>query len=272
MAKVPVAFMLSTIAISILVTVVSGMGIFVGSTYARETSDWAVQARAQDIADVLAVAILLASVYFAGKGSVRGLLLWVGTLLFLIYAFFIYAFALHFNGMFLVYVVTLGLCVYTFLGGALRLDFQALKKHFAGVRARTATSALLVLLALVFYALWLSEDVPAILTGTVPGGLAGTGLLTNPVHVLDLGLYLPAFIITGVSLWRRGALGSFFAAPILVFGALTGMGILMIDLLSSASGISTDLGQEVFVSLIVLVSTVFAAVNLSGVREDRPQA
>jgi len=98
-------------------------GIFVSSTYARYTSNLASQARAQDLVDIIAVAMLLVATYFMNKRSMRGFQLWAGGLLFLIYAFVIYAFAAPFNDLFLLYVAILGLIVYTFIGGVLRLRF-----------------------------------------------------------------------------------------------------------------------------------------------------
>jgi hypothetical protein len=46
---------------------------------------------------------------FVSKGSVKAFLLWIGILLALIYSYVIYAFAVHFNSLFLVYVAILGL-------------------------------------------------------------------------------------------------------------------------------------------------------------------
>lgn len=43
------------------------------------------------------------------KGSVKAFLVWSGVPLYLIYAYVIYAFDIHFNRLFLVYVAILGL-------------------------------------------------------------------------------------------------------------------------------------------------------------------
>lgn len=208
----------------------SFVGIFVKSTYVRETSNWAEQARGQDIINVLAVALLLISVYFiVSKQSITALFAWSGALLFLIYGFVIFAFSSHFNSLFLLYVAVLGVAFYTFLGGVLRLDFEEVKHLFTISHGkRVALSILLLVLAVAFYALWLSEDIPSLLNGTVPASVTTAGLLVNPVHVLDMALYLPAFIITGISLWRDKALGYVFALPLMIFGLLTVLGIVAI--------------------------------------------
>jgi hypothetical protein len=207
-------------------------------------------------------------VYFVSRESVRGILVWIGVLLFMIYAFVIYTFDVHFNSLFLLYVAILGLSVYTFLGGAMRLNFDALQNCFpAKTKVRPAVSVFLMLSALLLYFLWLSEDVPALLAGSVPASVTEAVLPTNPVHVLDLGIYLPAMVITSVSLWRRKALGYTFAVPLLVFIILTGFGILIIDSLMSAGGVSVSSGQEAFVAALVAVSLVLSWLYLRVVKD-----
>ncbi len=49
---------------------------------------------------------------------------------------------------------------------------------------------------------------------------------TNPMHVLDLGFFLPAMIITSLLLWKKRARDHLFAVPLLVFNVFTGAGIL----------------------------------------------
>jgi hypothetical protein len=260
----PRAYSWTSSAIAILVLFSAAMGIFVPGTYARETQDWAIQARAQDIANVVAIAAFLIAAYYAAKGAVGGRLVWGGCLLFLIYAFFIYTFAAHYNSLFLVYVASLGLLVYTFLGGILRLDYERIKSlSNVGPRTRLTASSYLVISAILFYFLWLSEDIPAAISGTVPASVTQAGLLVNPVHVLDMGLYLPAMIVTGISLWRNGALGYAFALPLLVFSALTGLGIIMIDYLTTVTeSVPPSAGLDAFVGALVLISVILSIAYL----------
>lgn len=228
-ATIPKAYAWMTVAIAILTLTSSAAGLLVSGTYGRDTPDWAHQARAQDVANVVAVVILLLVTYPALRRSPRGYQAWAGVLLFLIYSLAIYSFASSFNGLFLLYVADLGLLVYAFLGAVVRLDFERVRESFAmKERPRLALGVVLVVLGLLFYVIWLSEDVPALLDGTVPASVTQAGLLSNPVHVLDMAMYLPAFIIAGVSLVRNGGLGLALGLPLLVFGAFTVFGIVLI--------------------------------------------
>jgi len=92
-------------------------------------------------------------------------------------------------------------------------------------------------------------------------------LLTNPVHVLDLGLLLPALIITAILLWRRKLLGYFLALPLLVFSILTGIGILAIFVVMSMKGMPTSLVVELLFAVIVVVSLVLSVLYVREVKE-----
>ncbi len=255
-----------SVLVACLVLIASSAGLFLKSIYARETMSWAVQAVGQDIANLVAVLTLFIAVYFVNKGSGQAFLVWIGVLLALLYAYITYAFAVHFNSLFLVYVAILGLSFYTLLGSMIRLRLDSLHPYFAANTKARPVSVFLLLLALLFYFLWLSEDLPALLTGKIPQSLTENGLLTNPVHVLDVGLLLPAMIITSMLLWRRKLLGYLMAIPLLVFIILTGIAILAINFALSRKGMSASFGVELFITVIILVSLVLSWLYLKEVK------
>jgi hypothetical protein len=257
-----------SVLIALLVLLASGAGWFLKSTYARETPSWVIQAMGQDIANVVSALTLLVAVSFAGKGSLKALLVWMGVLITLLYSSVIYAFAVHFNRLFLVYVAILGLSFYTLVGSVIRLPLDRLQSFFATTRRTRLVSVFLSLVGVLFFLLWLKEDIPALLAGTVPQSVIQSGLLTNPVHVLDLGLYLPAMLITAIFLWRGRLLGYLLALPLLVFVVLTGVGILAIDLVMAMKGMPVGLGVDTFITVIVLMSLVLSVFIGHGMQEQ----
>jgi hypothetical protein len=252
--------------VACLVLIASSTGLFLKSIYARETMSWTVQAYGQDIANIVAAATLFIAVYFVNKESVKAFLVWIGILISLMYPYVIYAFDIHFNSLFLVYVAIVGLSFYTLLGSMIRINLNSLQPFFSANTKARPVSVFLLLIALLFSLLWLSQDIPALLTGKIPQTITESGLLTNPVHVLDLGLYLPAMIITAILLWRGKLLGYIFAIPLLVFNILTGIGIVVAQFAASSQGLSASLGVELFIAVIVVVSLLLSVLFLREVK------
>lgn len=250
-----------------LVLIASNAGLLLKGTYARETTSNALQSVGQDIENSIAVNTLLLAVYFVSKGSVRAFLLWIGVLIALLYSYVIYAFAVHFNSLFLVYVAILGLSFYTLVVSLIRLPLDRLQPSFTATTR--AVSVFLAVVAILFYLQWLSEDIPALLARKIPQSVMENGLLTNPVHVLDMGLLLPAMLITAILLWRRKLLGYLLAIPLLVFSILTGIGILAIFFVMGSKGIPASPVVELLFALIVLVSIVLSWLFVREVKEDR---
>jgi len=267
--SVPHLWIGTSVLVSVLVTITSLAGILLPQTYTRESLAWSVQAVAQDYANLIAVVLLLVSTYLVWSRSLRGYLVWLGVYLYLVYAFAIYAFAVHFQFLFLAYVAVLGLSFYTLVGGLTAARLDMLAPALAGNPWARTVGALLFVIGVMFAALWLSEIVPSLITGTVPPSLAETELPTNPVYVLDLAFLLPGMIVTSVLLWRREVLGSLMAVPLLVFSATMGLGILVIFALTALSGLPYPLPAAAIVGAIVVLSTLFAWLYLRDVNEAK---
>jgi hypothetical protein len=251
---------------ALLVLIASASGIFLKSIYARETPSWAVQAIGQDIVNLVAVVALFIAAYFVNNGSVKAFLVWRGVLLYLLYAYIIYAFDVHFNGLFLVYVAIVGLSFYALVGSVMHMHLDSLQASFSATTPARLVSVFLLVLGIVFCLLWLREEIPALVTGKIPPSVTQANLPTNPVHILDLGFYLPAMLLTALVLWRRKLLGYLLAGALLVFSILTGTAILVIFLVMSSKGIPTSVGIEVFFAIIIVVSLVLSVLYIREVK------
>ncbi len=210
-------------------------GILVDRIYANETVGWQTQAIGQDIANLVVLPVLLVLAVAAARGSVRALLAWAGTVVYAAYTYVIYAFAVHFGPLFLLYVAVLGLAVWALIGFLASIDIARVPTSPPG-RLNRFVSAFLIVLAVGFALLWLSQDLPAILDGTPPKQLRDAGLLTNPVHVLDLALFLPATILTGILLRRGRAWGQVLAPILLSAMAGISLGIVSLTMIAIARG------------------------------------
>ena len=248
----------STIAIAAIVTTTSMLGLFSDWAYAAETQNWRLQAQGQDVGNLLAVVVLLAGGFLTARGSTRGLLLWAGSLLYLIYAFAIYAVALHFGALFLPYLAVLGLSSFSLAFG---IRGRRHDVHLAG-RSRTGGSWVLIGIGTVFGLLWLSSIIPSLVSGEAPAELAAAGLVANPVHVLDLALVLPAMILTGMAARRGRPDGLLWLLPWLGFSTLMGAGVAAAMVLIMAQESQGAIGPLVFLLVVVAASAWALAVGL----------
>lgn len=255
-----------SILVSVLVTITSLFGILYEKTYSRDMDAWAIQAIGQDCANLAVVIILLASTYYTAKQSLRGFLVWLGAYMYLIYAFAIYAFAVNFNFLFLAYVIILGLSFYTLVAGFLAVDTASLRKLLLANKRAGMVGGLLAIIGVMFTLLWLSEIIPNTLAGTLPKSLAETGLLTNPVYVLDLAILLPAMVITAILIRRKNVIGSLLGVPLLVFSVTMGLGIFILMVISASRGLSYSLPAGIIVGLIILLSAYFSLLYLKEIK------
>lgn len=246
-------------ALALLVTCSSLAGLLLPWVYAQETRNWTLQAQGQDVGNLLAVVVLLLAAPSYARGSLRAGLVWLGTLLYLVYAFVIYAMAVHFTHLFLVYVAVLALSAWGVLLHVPRL--RGLLGSHGNLRARAAAWVLIVI-GLLFALLWLSELVPATVTGQAPASLAEAGLWVNPVHVIDLAVVLPAFVLTGAAALRGRPDGLFWLGPWLVFSVLMGASIVAAMTLMGLAGQGGALLPAVLVSGVVLASLLAAGAHL----------
>lgn len=239
-------------AISLLVVLASVAGLADPRVYELETENWATQARGQDVGNLLAVVVLVVASLRYRKGSQRAGLVWLGTLLYLVYAFVVYAVAVHLNRLFLVYVAVLGLSAWAviFTVGHVR---GGVTRYPQG-RPRTVAAWVIIATGVMFAGLWLSELVPALLTGEVPASLTEAGLWVNPIHVIDLSMVLPGFIISGVAALQGRAHGLFWLAPWLVFSVLMGTSIIAAMVLMMVGGATDTVPATVMVTVVVAAS------------------
>jgi hypothetical protein len=254
MAVKPVWTWLS-LAATVLMVVTSAAGICLPSTYARETRSWATQGCGQDLANLLVVVpAMLIALHFEFRSSVRATLIALGLRIYIVYSYVLYAFFIHFGPWFPAYVAILGLSAFALSGAVLHMDRDELARVLGNNRSAAPSGVLLIALALLFGARWLSEIVPAIRAGVPPQDVVEIGAFVNPVHVLDLAFILPGMIVTAVALWRRRPLGLLFAAPLLTFATVMGIAILAMFFAARAWGAAIPTAPVLVISAVVLFS------------------
>ena len=261
------------ICLSIAAALIAIAGSVVGLTarpiYSGLTAVFLPQALAQDVANLAVTSpsmLILAAM--ALRSSIRAYLLWLGVVTFTIYNYVIYTFSIPFGPLFLLWVGVLGLCLYALIGGVTALDHDAVQARFVRRRPLQVVGWFLIITAVFFGFLWLSEDVPALLAGRMPQSVTDMALPTNPVHVLDLAFFLPAVIATGVLLLRGKPLAHTVAPSMIVFLVLTGVPILLTPVVQAMRGQAAAWGVVVPIGTLTLALIALLTWLMSSIRTD----
>ena len=203
----------------------SAGGIWLPFVYAQETASWAAQGTGQDIVNLAVVLpAMLIALYAASAGSLRAVLVVLGLLIYVVYSYVLYAFFVHFNLLFPIYVATLGTSFWALAGIVVDVRHERIGELFEG-RSGRAQSVYLMVSGLVFGVLWMSSIAASIVSGDTPRELVEAGLTVNPVHVLDLAFVLPAMVVTSILLWKRHPHGWLWAVPLVTFAGAMGSAI-----------------------------------------------
>ncbi|MDP9255671.1 MAG: hypothetical protein M3Q31_03830, partial [Actinomycetota bacterium] len=165
----------------------------------------------------------------------------------------IYCFDVHWSRLFLLDVAVFGLSVYALIAALVSVDLMRVRSGFPTGARFHSTAAALLSIAVLFGALWLSIEIPAAVRGTAPAELRDVALPTNPVHVLDLAIFLPAVAISGLLLYRRRPLGYLLAPVMLAALSAVGVGIVALMLVSAHRGLSASPVAIAMVAGLVVV-------------------
>ena len=170
-----------------------------------------VGAKAQDVCSLVVAVLLLV---LAWRPSARAHVVRLGLLAYVAYSYVIYLIGLPMNRVFLVYVVLVSVSGAAFLDGLVRLRPNGWPRTTRRGLER-GTGWLLIVVALLFAALWLSTLVPFALGGARPDP-EGPGGVAYPVFVLDLVVVLPCLAAVGALLLRGRAVAGPLAVVALV--------------------------------------------------------
>lgn len=197
-------------------------------------------------------------------GSLRARLLWLGGLGYLVYAYGMYALGVRWNPLFLAYLTLFSLSFFALVIGFLGTDAAVVRARATRVPVRSV-AAYLIAIAVLVSALWLREEVAALLSGTVPPSVQQFEAPTNIVHVFDLGLVLPAMVIAAVLLLRDRPWGYVLAGALLIKASTIGLWVAVMIWFSARVGVGTPPAYTAFFLALTVVGVALSWVFLAGI-------
>jgi hypothetical protein len=214
----------SSLVIALLLIIASGAGLLYRDRI-YPTDELVQGFVATDVVSLLiGVPILLGSMWLARRGKLIGLLFWPGALMYVLYDHFAYVQAMPLGWVLLVHVALLALSAYTTIGLVAGIDAGAVQERLSGTVPARLAGTVLVGLGCLFLLL---------AVGTIGGAVANQ----TPLPRAELAVWIsdsvivPAWVIGGVMLWRRKALGYVTGAGLLFQGSMLFIGLILVLLL-----------------------------------------
>lgn len=255
----PRSSIISTIAILVLSTVSSFLGLFREGHY-NDPPALLPRLQAQDaVILVVAVPVLALGLRQAMRGSLRGRLIWLGALAFMTYIWASIAGQTAFNQFYLGYVVLFALSLFTLVSGLMRTDAESVRRHLEGQLRKPLYGGWLAFVAVGLSGLWLSDIIPAMLAGTTPLAVAQFGPQAAHTYVLDLGVVVPSLAIAAHWLWKGKRWGYVCVGVLLVMAAILAPSITAVTVVDLQGDIVTVTLPLLVASVVPpLVSAAFA--------------
>ena len=163
--------------------------------------------------------MLLGSMWLTWRGKLIGLLLWSGALFFVLFNYLVYIFAMQLNVAYLLYLALVTLSMYTLIGLIASIDGKEVQQQLSGAVPERLARGVLSGLGLLFFLRVIGAIVIA-LTNQTPIAETELALYTSDF------LIAPAWVISGVLLWRHKdlgyvtSLGLLFQASMLFIGLI----------------------------------------------------
>jgi len=230
------------------------------------------QSHGFDIGDLIAVLILGLGLSWSARGSVRGRLVAIGALGYLLYSFVTYAFLIVLNAATVLYIAVLGFGIWSLINGLAAVDDHESDVLVAGHLYRRLTAGFMIVIAALFALTWLREIAGAVISGQLPAGLAAAGWPMNPPYVLDLGFVIPIAVLGALRLLRSKPRSARLVVPFLIFVPLLSISVLLMTVFMAADGQPIAMPLIVVFVVALAVSAAMAWVALRTRRQFRAEA
>jgi hypothetical protein len=254
----------ASLAIAVVTAAVSAIGLlFPSAVYPTDELRRAFVPNDM-VSFLIGLPILLGSMALTTRGKTAGLLLWPGALVFILYNYLIYIFCMPPHAGYLLYLALVVTSLYAAIGLMAALDAKAVQERLAGAVPAGLSGGVLAGLG----ALFLLRVVGIILAGN-PENLPKTELAVN---IADF-LVSPAWIIGGVLLWQRKALGYTVGLGLLFSLSMLFVGLIAVMILQPVlTAAPFDLAGVLVVAVMGLVCFIPFALFLRGVLSGRKES
>jgi hypothetical protein len=234
--------------------------------YRYDSVSGAAQVIAGDIVTLcIGIPLLLIAALMTSRGSLRGRLLLTGTLGYFLYTYTSLAMLAAYNELFLVYVALMSLSLFAFVMSVLSIDVASLPAHFSDRFPRKRIAGFLLFLGSALALMWSGVIVTPLLSGTYPATLES--YTTMVIQAMDLGLIVPAAMLSAVLLLRRAPFGYLLSSIVLVKGFTLGAAVSAMALGIMLAGVPVSPVELVLFPVITVIDIGLTVLMLRSLRD-----
>jgi hypothetical protein len=228
--------------------------IYGSGLYRNDSVSIAAQGKGSDLVTlVMGIPLLAVSLYYAVKGSFKGRIMLTGTLGYFLYTYTSYTFLWMYNRLFIVYVILMSLSLFAFIICMMSFDVANITSHFKKGLPVKFLGGFQLFIAFAIGMLWMGKLAPSVFEGKIPVGLEHYTTLV--IQGMDLGIVVPAAVLSGVLLINRKPFG-YLLSSVIIIKAIT--------MLSSISAMMINQAlNKVTLSAVEVV--IFPLFNLTAI-------
>jgi len=214
----------------------------------------------------VAVPLMFSGLVLAGRGSIRGLLLWLGLTGYAVYNYAFYLFGAALNAFFLIYVAAFVLAVTVLILALSRMDVkQVADRVLPTAPVRLVGGALVFVgggLTAVWIAMWAAYVFAGRPTPVEPEAF-------KLVAALDLALLVPTLTAGGVLMWKQAPWGFVISAVGSIQGALYLFVLSLNSVIVVQRGLATAPGELPIWAPLTIFTAIMALLMLRNIGSER---
>ena len=239
--------------------------------YRHMSSDVAIQGIAQDYVTLfIAVPLLLTTLIFSMKRSLRARFLLAGILNYFLVTYLFYLEIAMYNEMFLAYVILTGTSFFAFFILLLTFDIQKIPVLFNANIPVKFIGGFLISNSIIIAMLWLSVVLPPLIDGSViPDAVQHYTTLT--VQGLDLAIFLPISFVSGFLLIKKKPFGYLMSTVTLVFLPLLMTALTAKIIAMALTGVNV-IPAVFIIPSILIISIICSLLMLRNINEPYPES
>jgi hypothetical protein len=230
----------------VLTAFLAATGWLVDSVYARELPFMRIKSQVIDaILLLVVVPIGFVLYYLIRKKNVWAKLFAVGLLVYLLFFIGFNTFNLHFNRLFLLYILVISISSFVLMREI--QDLIGSVGRLEKLPRRCLISIVILFIALSGFGFWLSEVVPALISDTIPQSIQESKVPVNAACVFDLAFMLPIMTIGAIKLWKKEVMGLVISLVMLSWLVLTSISVVGMEIGLKLAGLVFDPGKMISV-------------------------